>query len=48
VRDFGGRRFVVIDEGGQQRRVDVTVGIQSPDRIEILTGLEEGQVVLAP
>ena len=48
VRDFGGRRFVVIDEGGQQRRVDVTIGIQSADRVEILTGLEAGQVVLAP
>ncbi len=48
VRDFGGRRFVVIDEGGRQRRVDVTVGIQSADRLEILTGLEAGQVVLSP
>ncbi len=48
VRDFGGRRFVVIDEGGRQRRVDVTIGIKSIDRLEVLTGLEEGQVVLAP
>jgi len=48
VRDFGGRRFVVIEENGRQRRVDVTVGIQSADRVEIVSGLEEGQVVLSP
>jgi len=46
VRDVSGRRFVIVEEGGRQRRVDVKVGIQGPDRVEIVEGLEEGQRVL--
>lgn len=46
VRDFGGRRFVIVEEEGIQRRIDVAVGIVSEDRLEILEGIEEGQVVL--
>lgn len=47
IRTFAGRKFVVVqDEGGAQRRVDVTVGIESLERVEILDGLEEGQVVI--
>jgi multidrug efflux pump subunit AcrA (membrane-fusion protein) len=48
VRTFEGRRFVVIQDGDGQRRVDVKVGIQSEDRIEIEEGLTEGQVAVAP
>jgi len=48
VRTFEGRSFVVIQEGGAQRRVDVRVGIRATDRLEILEGLEEGQLVVAP
>ena len=49
IRTFEGRRFVVVqDEEGRQRRVDVKVGIVSPDRVEILEGLEAGQVVIGP
>ncbi|MEJ5200292.1 MAG: secretion protein HlyD, partial [Anaerolineae bacterium] len=46
IRTFEGRRFVVIKEGVGQRRVDVKVGIESLDRIEILDGVAEGQQVL--
>jgi RND family efflux transporter MFP subunit len=46
IRTFAGRQFVEIEEGGRSRRVDVTIGIESADRIEILDGLEEGQVVI--
>ena len=46
IRVFDGRRFVVIQDGDIQRRVDVKVGIQTPDRVEIEDGLEEGQVVV--
>ena len=46
VRTFSGRKFVVIEEGGRQSRVDVTVGIESEERVEILDGVEEGQVVV--
>jgi multidrug efflux pump subunit AcrA (membrane-fusion protein) len=48
VRTFEGRSFVVVQEGGAQRRVDVRIGIESNDRLEILDGLEEGQTVMAP
>jgi len=48
VRTFEGRSFVVIQEGSAQRRIDVRVGIRSDGRVEILDGLAEGQVVIAP
>ncbi len=48
VRTFEGRNFVVIQEDGGQRRLDVTIGIRSTERIEILDGLSEGQIVIAP
>ncbi len=48
VRTFEGRNFVVIQEEGGQRRLDVTIGIRSSDRLEILEGLSEGQTVIAP
>lgn len=48
VRTFEGRKFVVVQEGEAQRRVDVKVGITGEDRVEILEGLREGQVVVAP
>ncbi|MCB0106322.1 MAG: efflux RND transporter periplasmic adaptor subunit, partial [Caldilineaceae bacterium] len=45
VRVFDGRRFAVVLDGEARRRVDVKVGIETPDRLEIEEGLEEGQVV---
>lgn len=48
VRTFEGRKFVVVQEGDGQRRVDVKIGIQSEDRVEIEEGVKEGQVVVAP
>ncbi len=48
IRKFEGRRFVVVQDTSGQRRVDVTVGITSDDRVEITDGLTEGQVVVAP
>jgi hypothetical protein len=49
VRTFQGRKFVIVQEGDRQRRVDVTVGIEGKDRVEILeteAGLEEGHIVV--
>jgi multidrug efflux pump subunit AcrA (membrane-fusion protein) len=48
VRKFEGREFVVIQDGEVQRRVDVKVGIESQDRVEIEEGLSEGQIVVGP
>jgi len=46
IRTFGGRKFVIVQEGARQRRVDVTLGIESKERVEIKSGLEEGQIVV--
>ena len=46
LRIFDGRRFALLQDGDVQRRVDVTVGIETPERVEIESGLEEGQTVV--
>lgn len=46
IRTFQGRTFVVIEETNGQRRTDVRLGIQSPIRVEILEGVEVGDVVI--
>jgi multidrug efflux pump subunit AcrA (membrane-fusion protein) len=46
VRTFEGRRFVVVQDGAVQRRVDIKVGLEADDRYEILSGLTEGQIVV--
>lgn len=48
LRTFQGRDFVFIDDNGVQRRVDVRLGLRSDERVEILEGLREGQVVIGP
>jgi RND family efflux transporter MFP subunit len=48
IRTFEGRKFVVIQDGDYQARVDVKIGIEGEDRVEILEGLEEGQIVIGP
>jgi multidrug efflux pump subunit AcrA (membrane-fusion protein) len=46
IRTFQGRDFVVIQDGATQRRVDVKLGIKGKDRVEVLEGVQEGQVVV--
>ena len=46
IRRFQGRRFVVVQDGVAQRRVDVRIGIEIEDRVEILEGVEEGMVII--
>ncbi len=46
IRTFQGRKFVVVQDADRQRRVDVQIGIESVERVEILEGLEEGQIVV--
>ena len=49
VRSFQGRRFVVIQTSdGKQQRMDVDLGLQADDRIEIKSGVKEGDVIIAP
>lgn len=48
LRLFQGRTFVVVQDGDLQRRVDVRLGIQNEQRVEIVEGVDEGQVVIGP
>ena len=48
IRNFEGRRFVVVQADGVQQRVDIVIGIDGDDRIEIEEGLEEGMIVVGP
>ncbi len=48
IRTFNGRNFVVIQDDEGQRRVDVTVGVDGDNRIEIIAGVEPGDVVIGP
>jgi RND family efflux transporter MFP subunit len=48
VRNFNGRRFAVVQDGDVQRRVDVKIGVQGEERVEIEEGLEVGQTVVGP
>lgn len=45
IRTFEGRRFVMVKEEDRLRKVDVKLGIEGEDRVEILTGLEEGWII---
>jgi hypothetical protein len=36
----------VIQDGAAQRRVDVKLGIKGKDRVEVLEGVQDGQVVV--
>jgi multidrug efflux pump subunit AcrA (membrane-fusion protein) len=46
IRTFQGRDFVVVQLDEGQKRVDVLVGIVTDERVEIVQGLEEGQVIV--
>ena len=48
IRIYQDRPFVIVQRDGHPRRVDVELGIQEKDQIEIVKGLEQGQVIVAP
>jgi RND family efflux transporter MFP subunit len=48
IRSAGGRTFVIINSDNGPKRVDVEIGLQTRDMVEIISGLEEGQVVVGP
>jgi macrolide-specific efflux system membrane fusion protein len=48
IRTYSGRKFVVVQEGNVQQRVDVILGVIGETRVEIVEGLTEGQVVVSP
>ena len=46
IREVGGVTFVIVNPTSGPKRIDVEVGLQTADRVEITSGLEEGQVVI--
>jgi len=48
IRSAGGRTFVIVNSDSGPKRVDIEIGLQIRDMIEIISGLEEGQVVVGP
>jgi multidrug efflux pump subunit AcrA (membrane-fusion protein) len=49
LRTFRARSFVVVKNAdGTESRRDVKIGLQSADRVEIMDGLKEGEIVAAP
>jgi RND family efflux transporter MFP subunit len=46
VRDFNGRKFIVVQDGDVQVRVDVELGIAGNGFVEILSGVEAGQTIV--
>jgi RND family efflux transporter MFP subunit len=48
IRSAGGRTFVIINSDSGPQRVDIEIGLQTRDMVEIVSGLEESQVVVGP
>lgn len=49
IRTYEGRKFVSVrEDNGVERRVDVTIGLEGEDRVEITDGVTEGQIVVGP
>jgi len=48
IRQSGGRTFVIVNSDSGPKRVDIEIGLQTRDMVEIVAGLTEGQVVLGP
>mgnify|MGYP001551818460 FL=1 len=46
VREFSGRTFVMVQEGDMQVSIDITTGLTDGIMVEVLEGLEEGQIVI--
>lgn len=48
IRTVGGRTFVVVQDADGQKRIEITPGLQTHDRVEITGNVAEGQVVVGP
>lgn len=48
IRVFEGQEYVITKDKDIQHRVDIQTGLRTVDKVEILSGLEEGVLVIAP
>lgn len=48
IRTYQNRTFVVLETPDGLRTVDVELGLQTDDRVELVSGVNEGDVVVAP
>jgi multidrug efflux pump subunit AcrA (membrane-fusion protein) len=48
IRTVGGRTLIVVQEADGQKRIEITPGLQTHDRVEITGNVGEGQVVIGP
>ena len=48
IRSFRGYKFVIVQEGDQRRRVDVQIGLESDERVEVIGDLKAGDQVVGP
>jgi HlyD family secretion protein len=46
IREFQGQPFVLLETPEGPRRTFIEIGLQTDDRVEIVSGLEEGDVVI--
>lgn len=48
IRTFQNQTFVILDTPDGGRRVNVQIGLRTPDGVEVISGLQEGDVVVGP
>lgn len=48
IREFNGRRFVVVQEGEAQKRLDIKIGLFNENQVEITSGVSKGQLIVGP
>lgn len=46
LRTYNGRHYVQVKDEQGRRDVDIEIGLQTPTQIEVISGLEEGQIVI--
>lgn len=46
VRRFAGRAFVIRQDGEREQRIDIKTGLETNGQVEVLEGLQEGDVVI--
>jgi macrolide-specific efflux system membrane fusion protein len=48
IRTINGRTFVIVQTPSGQQHIDIKLGIQTDERVEVTSGLTEGQVIVGP